>query len=144
MEEIFIHYRFKFDSGETKDYKIVLDAKSVSYMGPVVTENPLWTRLEFHQCENCPLSNEEYNYCPVALNLSGFVETFKNEISYKEALIMVKANDRFVAKRISLQEGLYSVYGLIMSTSNCPVMNFLKPMARFHLASWPLLLLALL
>lgn len=133
MEETIIHYRFKFDNHEVKDYKIILDAKSVSYLGPVGTESPLWTKLEFHQCENCPLSSEHYPNCPVAMNLSGFVEAFKNEISYKEALVLVKANERYVAKRLSLQEGLYSVYGLIMSTSNCPVMNFLKPMARFHL-----------
>jgi hypothetical protein len=30
-------------------------------------------------------------------------------------------------------EGLTSVFGIVMATSNCPVMNFLKPMARFHL-----------
>lgn len=30
-------------------------------------------------------------------------------------------------------EGLSSIFGIIMATSDCPVMDFFKPMARFHL-----------
>ena len=30
-------------------------------------------------------------------------------------------------------EGLSAIFGVIMATSDCPIMNFLKPMARFHL-----------
>jgi len=30
-------------------------------------------------------------------------------------------------------EGLSAIFGVIMATSDCPVMEFLKPMARFHL-----------
>jgi predicted HicB family RNase H-like nuclease len=30
-------------------------------------------------------------------------------------------------------EGLASVFGIVMATSDCPVMSFFKPMARFHL-----------
>jgi len=32
-----------------------------------------------------------------------------------------------------VMEGLSSIFGVIMATSDCPVMEFLKPMARFHL-----------
>ncbi len=132
MEETVIHYRFKFDDSEIKDYRISLDPETVSYAADN-QDRPEWTRLNFHRCENCPLDSTKDPHCPVALNLAVFVDHFKDEISYKEALVLVKANDRFYSKRISLQEGLSSVYGLIMSTSDCPVMNFLKPMARFHL-----------
>jgi hypothetical protein len=30
-------------------------------------------------------------------------------------------------------EGISSILGIIMATSNCPIMDFFKPMARFHL-----------
>jgi hypothetical protein len=30
-------------------------------------------------------------------------------------------------------EGLSAIFGVIMATSDCPTMEFLKPMARFHL-----------
>lgn len=133
MEDTAIHYRFKFDDSEVKDYKISLNPETVTYVATETGDRPDWTKLNFHRCENCPLDSSKEPYCPVAVNLSVFVEHFKDEISYKEALVIVKANERFYSKRISLQEGLSSVYGLIMSTSDCPVMNFLKPMARFHL-----------
>ncbi|MDH4262155.1 MAG: hypothetical protein OEV78_03815 [Spirochaetia bacterium] len=133
MNTIKIHYRFKFGSGEKKDYLIQLDPDTISYINSNIDFRPEWTRLGFHQCENCPLSLDHVIYCPVAVNLSSFVEYFKNEISHDEALVLVQTEERYSSKKISLQEGLYSIYGLIMSTSDCPNMNFLKPMARFHM-----------
>ena len=133
MEPIKIHYRFKFENGEKKDYILLLDPEKITYISKDPAPAPEWAKLEFHQCESCPLDATQSPNCPIAANLSGFVEHFKDEISHTEALVMVKANDRFYSKRVSLQEGLYSVYGIIMSTSSCPVMTFLKPMARFHL-----------
>lgn len=41
--------------------------------------------------------------------------------------------DRAYLKVASLQEGLQGIFGLIMATSGCPHMDFLKPMARFHM-----------
>ncbi|MDH4199777.1 MAG: hypothetical protein OEV66_05275 [Spirochaetia bacterium] len=133
METIKIQYRFKFSDNEKKDYEINLDPVSITYINNNPDFKPEWSRLGFHQCRNCPLSTESIDYCPVAVNLSSFVEFFKDEISYEEALILVRTEERFSSKKISLQEGLYSIYGLIMSTSDCPNMNFLKPMARFHM-----------
>lgn len=133
MHTIDIHYRFKFEQGVKKDYLIRLDPLTISYINSNPDFRPDWTHLGFHQCENCPLLLDKVKYCPVAVNLSSFVEYFKNEISHEEALVLVRTEERYTSKKISLQEGLYSIYGLIMSTSDCPNMDFLKPMARFHL-----------
>ncbi|MES0488818.1 MAG: hypothetical protein ABUK01_02430 [Leptospirales bacterium] len=131
---IVIHYRFKFtDDNRVTDYLLRLDPKTITFIPPTDLELPDWVNLEFNKCDHCPLDPKEHQHCPVARNLAGFVEHFKNEISHTEALIIVRANDRYYSKQLSLQEGLYSVYGIIMSTSNCPMMNFLKPMARYHL-----------
>jgi len=133
MDPVIIHYRFRFlDNQKVKDYIIDLDPETITCKPNTKENKEEWTKLEFHQCSNCPLSKEE-EYCPIAVNLSDFVDYFKDEISHKEAIVIVRANNRYYSKKLSLQEGLYSVYGLIMSTSNCPVMNFFKPMARFHL-----------
>ena len=32
-----------------------------------------------------------------------------------------------------MQKGLSSILGLLMATSGCPIMDFLRPLARFHL-----------
>jgi hypothetical protein len=41
--------------------------------------------------------------------------------------------ERTYSKELPLQEGLFGLVGLIMATSNCPFLDFLRPMARFHL-----------
>jgi hypothetical protein len=133
MNPIKIRYRFKFSDDHKKDYLVQLNPETISYINKNNSPNPEWTKLDFHQCGNCPLNSSETKYCPVAVNLSSFVDYFKNEISYEESLVLVQTEERYSCKRITLQEGLYSIYGLIMSTSDCPNMDFLKPMARFHL-----------
>ena len=47
--------------------------------------------------------------------------------------ITVYTAERNVWKDGLVQKGLSSIFGVVMAKSNCPVMNFLKPMARFHL-----------
>jgi hypothetical protein len=61
------------------------------------------------------------------------VDRFKNILSHKNCRVICETVDRTYSKMTSAMEGLTSVFGVIMATSNCPVMNFLKPMARFHL-----------
>jgi hypothetical protein len=44
-----------------------------------------------------------------------------------------KTAERTYLKKTSVMEGLSAIFGVIMATSDCPRMEFLKPMARFHL-----------
>ena len=64
---------------------------------------------------------------------ASFSDGFKDILSHKNCLVTCETADRTYSKRTSAMEGLTSVFGIIMATSDCPVMNFLKPMARFHL-----------
>ena len=93
---------------------------------------PEWSRLPFHQCENCPLG-PEVEYCPVAVNLAPIVEGFKGRDSIEEANVIVEIKERKYQNRIDLQKGLGSLIGVVMVTSNCPVLDTLRPMVRFHL-----------
>lgn len=93
---------------------------------------PDWTKLKYHQCSNCPLS-DDVEYCPVAVNLSRVVETFRENDSFEMADVVVVTPQRTYAKNVQLQKGISSLIGMIMVSSNCPIMDKLRPMTRFHL-----------
>jgi len=134
MEDIRIEYDLKFEGGRKWSYVVALDPKNLSLVAEENSKKlPEWTKLEVEQCEGCPLSVNENPYCPIAVELSALVEKFKDEISYTQVAVKVKTPERDYFKQVSVQEALLSIFGLIMATSGCPVMNYLKPMARFHL-----------
>lgn len=128
-----IEYEFCFDDGPNKVFKIELDNETISIVHPQPQDKPAWTELQNEQCECCHLSTEEYSHCPIALNIAELVEEFKNSFSYDSCLVVCRTPERTYQKETSVQEGLFSVMGIIMATSNCPTMNLFKPMARFHL-----------
>ena len=45
----------------------------------------------------------------------------------------MKAPERTYEEDTTLQKGLSSIVGLYIVTSNCPIMDQLRPMVRFHL-----------
>jgi hypothetical protein len=125
-------YRFQFENGTEKTFDIVLDAETLELQAGPVVQKAEWTKLHFHQCENCPLAAEE-EYCPVAVNLSTLVDSFKLYNSTDEVFVVVDSPERSYGKQTTVQKGLSSIMGIYMVTSNCPVMDPLRPMVRFHL-----------
>lgn len=125
-------YAFTFADGAAKEFDIALDPKSLQMQNSTPAYPP-WARLDYAPCENCPLDRTQTEYCPVAVNMAGLVESFKDMISYQEAEIVVTSEDRTVSKRTAVQNGLYSLLGIYMVTSGCPVLDRLRPMVRFHL-----------
>ena len=128
-----IVYEFRLDGGKRKLFKILLDPETISNIRPELTTKPDWTKLEYQQCECCLLRKEEDPYCPIAVNTAEIVETFKGMISSDECIVRCTTPERTYLKKTSIMEGLSSILGIIMATSNCPIMDFLKPMARFHM-----------
>jgi hypothetical protein len=92
-----------------------------------------WTRLEFCRCPHCPLDSQKHAYCPVAANLESLVDSFKDELSHSLCTVKVVSEEREYRKQVTVQTGVYGIFGLIMATSGCPHFSFLKPMAHFHL-----------
>ncbi|MEJ2037836.1 MAG: hypothetical protein P8X55_02740 [Desulfosarcinaceae bacterium] len=128
------HYLFRFEDGRIIEYPIVLDSETLSLLpGDNRPKPPEWTGLSYQQCEGCPLSKDTHPQCPIALNLMELVETFKDVFSYHDCEVTCKSAERDYVKKTSVMEGLSAIFGVIMATSDCPVMEFLKPMARFHL-----------
>jgi len=94
---------------------------------------PEWTRLEYQQCSNCPLSRDEYSHCPVAIDLQDVIGDFQKLPAFKKAMVTVKTPEREYRKQVGLEEGLRALMGVIMATSACPILGELKPMAKHHL-----------
>ena len=128
------HYHFQFPDNSTKEYLIALDPNSLSLLRDDMDREPApWTRLVFEQCKCCPLTPDIHPWCPIALNIMELVHSFKDLFSYHDCSVTCEAAERSYTKRTSVMEGLSAIFGVIMATSDCPVMEFLKPMARFHL-----------
>jgi hypothetical protein len=104
-----------------------------SSSAPEPEDLPPWTRLAFHQCPNCPLSPELTRRCPMAVKFVPLVQLFGKLRSYDNVTVRVESDERTVAKRTTVQRALRSLMGLLSASSDCPRVQFLKPMARFHL-----------
>jgi hypothetical protein len=128
------HYQFQFANGQTKDYRIALDPDTLSLIpSSTVAAPPDWVGLTYKQCSDCPLESNSHAHCPIALNIMELVEAFKSVFSYHDCTVVCETSERTYLKKTSVMEGLSAIFGVIMATSDCPVMEFLKPMARFHL-----------
>jgi len=131
-ETIRFLYTFEFPDSTEKEFEVKLNAKTLELVTKKDPPKPAWTKLKYKQCEQCPLG-DEHEYCPVAVNLSALVESFKDSVSYENTNVRVQTNERIYEKATTLQKGLSSIIGMYMVTSACPVMDKLRPMVRFHL-----------
>ena len=132
--QIFFKYTFKMPDSRTFDFEILLDQKTLTYQTIESAEQPPWTELEFHMCEGCTLAQSEVNHCPVAVNLRDIVTTFKSDVSYDLVDISIETAERTYSKQqVSMQSGLSSILGIIMVTSGCHSLDYLRPMVQTHL-----------
>ncbi|MEK7850708.1 MAG: hypothetical protein AAB275_02390 [Deltaproteobacteria bacterium] len=128
-----IGYSFSFESGATKVVNVALDRQTLGFI-PKKRQYPLkWTELNHNKCRDCSLDEGANKYCPVALNLSYIAEKFKDFASCERVVINVTTRERIYSKYTSLQEGLSALTGIVMVTSGCPTLDYLRPMVRFHL-----------
>lgn len=133
VHNIFYHYLFDFSDGKQKEFLVNFDNRSLRSNLENENDYPDWVLLEFHQCKNCPLTSEDTLYCPLAVNLVPIIYWCKDLTSYDEVNLTVKSAEREVRAKTSLQRAISSLLGLLMSSSACPKMKFLRPLARFHL-----------
>jgi hypothetical protein len=128
-----IAYRFVFDDGKEESFAMDFDAETMAYRPAAAGEPPEWARLENDKCRNCPLKEADSPYCPVARNLAPVIARFADRISFEEVEVVVSTPAREYRSRTSLQHGIAAIFGLIMATSGCPVVDKLRPMAFTHL-----------
>jgi hypothetical protein len=132
MGAIYFRYVFLFhDRQEVID--VLLDSQTLNLIEDISEELPSWTNLDFHQCPNCSLTVQTHPNCPVAVHLLRLVKLSKSLLSYDMIGVDIISPERVIYKVTTAQKGISSLMGLIMATSSCPHLSYLKPMARFHL-----------
>ena len=131
-QEIKVEYRIQCNDN-THDYTLHIDKHTGRILNPVPTDAPAWTRLNVHQCSNCPLSVAENAHCPLSLQLAQVVSDWGHVFSYEKVRYEVITAEHHFSGSTSVQKILSALLGLVMATSECPHMHFLRPLARFHL-----------
>lgn len=127
-----ITYQLKLQDGSERRYEV--DIERPDRMAQQNREeHPEWTRLEQHQCSNCPYSSAQFRYCPAALEFEEIALHFANTASIERADVWVHTRERSYFKNCDMQTMLKSLYGLIMASGACPILSRLKPLAHFHL-----------
>lgn len=94
---------------------------------------PAWARLEFHGCPECPLAGSGVADCPMARALAELLEDADKAVSYDTVRVEMHSAWRTISAETTAQRAFGSLMGLVMATSGCPDMAWLRPMARFHL-----------
>lgn len=125
-----ITYSFQFADGMTEDFHVAVDTLTGDLLNAPHESSASWTQLEYKKCGDCKLTAGVT--CPVAVSLESLVDAFRKFVSYETATISVRVGEKTLTKKASLQDGLQSIFGLLMVTSGCPAFARLKPMARFH------------
>lgn len=132
-QTLLIRYRFIFPNNREELIEVKIDKQTMESLPGNSAPPPDWCRLDFHQCPNCPLRTETHPWCPLATRLVELLTACQNVLSYDEVKMEVTTPERTVTKDTTAQRAVSSLMGLVMATSGCPHMAFLKPMARYHL-----------
>ncbi|MBT5156269.1 MAG: hypothetical protein HOM44_19440 [Gammaproteobacteria bacterium] len=133
-DSISIEYSILKDSGELLTFDVEIDDQNESKPPDLITsENEKWARLDNHQCQHCPLTPSEKFHCPVAQRITWVVDSVQHAMSTEVVECKVTTPERVFSSRLPMQRAIYSLLGLLMATSGCPHLGFLKPMARYHL-----------
>ena len=130
-----LHFRYAyvFADGTHKEFEACIDENSMSLIHPERSEFPAWTALACSRCPNCPLDETRHVHCPTAVALIDVVELCKDRLSHEKVHVTVQTRNRSCVHDTPLHMALSSLIGMYMATGGCPVMERLKPMARFHL-----------
>lgn len=132
-DAIRIAYSYRFTTGADVAFNLRLEPETLRLVIKKKRSAPPWSLLVHKKCENCRLEPQVHTYCPVAVNFAEIAEPFKDMLSHETVGVTVVAEERTYSKETTIQHGLSPLIGIIMTTSGCPVMEYLKPMVRFHL-----------
>jgi hypothetical protein len=133
MDTIVIKYCFRFPDKSSEEFKLELNPLNLELSSNIPQSLPGWTKLDFHQCQHCPLDVGIDPYCPLAANIVNIVLRFNGLISYDKIWVDVITQERRISQYTTAQKGISSMMGLIIATCGCPHTAFFKAMGRFHL-----------
>ncbi len=116
---------------ETPDGKHDFNVMIPSLTNSKRRTRPQWARLTCHQCANCPLSREDYDFCPPAHDMIDVVEQFSKSNSHDPVNLYVWTKNETHSLRTNLQRALAYVYPVIVANSACPYASLLAPAVKF-------------
>jgi hypothetical protein len=133
-KEDFINITYSFDFGDKliKTFNLCLNRDDLKIVPDANINPPDWAILKNFKCPNCPLDLNKHRYCPLAVNLSNVIEFFQMLPSYHEVEVSVKTKERTTTKETTVQIGVGSLLGIIMSCGGCPVIGKLSSLVRLH------------
>lgn len=122
-------FKFKLKDGKSFEHKVEIDFETKTLINASETPKSLFqfTDLKHHQCENCPLKENEFSECPVARNMISPFDEFKDLSSFEEVELEVSFTERNYHKKVPIQKALETLLELVMISSPCPHFDFLKP-----------------
>lgn len=126
-----VTYRFLRAGRSPQELSVRIDSVSLRSEPGEDAPYPGWTRLDAAPCEGCAWA--ESDYCPVAVRLVRPLRMFRDAVSYEPVRVEVETQERHYRHDTDMQQGLSSLFGLLMATSGCPSMAVFRPMARYHL-----------
>jgi len=128
-----IRYKFKFDANNEQTFTIRMNSEDLAILEEPRSSYPEWARLKYQKCPNCPLTEAEHEYCPIAKKLVGTIDFFCQPLPFKSVGLSVETPERTFSKKTDLKSAAVSLIGIYMATSGCPIMDKLRPMVRHHL-----------
>ena len=132
-EQLKIRYKFSFVDNASVSFEVKINKKTLHIENDISHIHHEWTKLSNFKCPNCPLNESEHEYCPLARNLAEVLDFFDTLPSFKKAKVSVETDERTTYKETSVQIGVGSLMGVIMTSSGCPIVGVLRPLIRFHL-----------
>lgn len=135
MAEEILHFKYTFSFSENLYRTFELEVDPITLMALKSDDDkPInWAKLDYFKCPNCPLDESKNEYCPLAIKCYPIINFFNSFPSTQTANIIIETNERIVYKYTSVQMGVSSLFGLIMTTSGCPMLGKLRPMVESHL-----------
>ncbi len=127
-------YNIKWNNN-TETIKLKLTPDRMSFDPDYLEKNkyPEWVKLDFKQCDICPLDKKKNKVCPAALSIMKIIYSFKDMLSFENATVEIITPERKIVNDVQMQEALSSVMGLTLSLSDCPILAQFSSMGRFHL-----------
>ena len=131
MDRFRIVYNFQLDF-KTSSFELNFD-ENLSFVFNEKQSYPEWCRIDNNKCPNCPLLSSEHTYCPTAMALVEIFNFSANTQSFDIVNVVVDTNARKYQQIVTMQKAISSIIGLIMASSECPILAKLKPMVKHHL-----------
>ncbi|MCK5012599.1 MAG: hypothetical protein KAS66_02180 [Candidatus Omnitrophica bacterium] len=128
-----INYKLRYADGSEQTFPIKMNSQTLDIIQEPKDSYPEWTRLLCQKCSNCPLDEKTNEYCPIAVKMSPIVDFFCKPQASRDVDVEIETPERTYSKNVDVKTAAFSLLGIYMATGSCPIMDKLRPMARFHL-----------